>query len=67
MTRGKKIWGRKRHLLVDTQGNLLGVKVLGADGSDQAGAKALLTPLKDTFPQFKLVWGESHYAGTFIT
>jgi len=66
-TRGKKIWGRKRHLLVDTQGNLLGVKVLGADGSDQARAKILLLPLKDTFPQLKLVWGDSHYAGTFIT
>src|SRR5712691_10412727 len=65
-TRGKKIWGRKRHLLVDTQGNLLGVKVLGADGSDQAGAKTLLEPLKDQFPQLKLVWGDSHYAGTFI-
>ncbi len=65
--RGKKIWGRKRHLLVDTQGNLLGVKVLGADGSDQAGAKTLLLPLKDQFPQLKLVWGDSHYAGTFIT
>ncbi len=65
--RGKKIWGRKRHLLVDTQGNLLGVKVLGADGSDQAGAKTLLLPLKDQFPQLKLVWGDSHDAGTFIT
>ena len=40
--RGKKIWGRKRHLLVDTQGNLLAVKVMGADRSDQAGAKTLL-------------------------
>lgn len=64
---GKKIWGRKRHLLVDTQGHLLGVKVLGAEGSDQAGAKTLLTPLKDKFPRLKLVWGDSHYAGTFIT
>lgn len=42
------------------------MKVLGADGSDQAGAKALLEPLKDEFPQLKLVWGDSHYAGTFI-
>src|SRR5713226_7923594 len=63
-TRGKKIWGRKRHLLVDTQGHLLGVKVLGADGSDQAGAKTLLLPLKDQLPKLKLVWGDSHYGGT---
>ncbi len=53
--RGKKIWGRKRHLLVDTQGNLLTIKVLAACGSDQAGAKTLLTPVKDAFPSIKLL------------
>lgn len=31
---GKKVKGRKRHLLVDTQGLLLGVKVLTANGSE---------------------------------
>ncbi len=31
---GKKIWGRKRHALVDTQGNVLAVKVTGAEISD---------------------------------
>src|SRR5260370_39775728 len=65
-TRGKKIWGRKRHALVDTQGHLLAVKVLAASSSDQAGAKVLLTPLKDEFPKLKLLCGDSHYAGTFI-
>src|SRR5947209_7027793 len=65
-TRGKKIWGRKRHLLVDTQGNLLAVKVLGAQGSDQAGARVLCEPLKETFPSIKLLWCDSHYGGTFI-
>src|SRR5260370_7196789 len=64
--RGKKIWGRKRPALVATQGNLLGVKVLAAKGSDQQGAKILLTPLKEVFPRIKLVWGDSHYGGTFI-
>src|SRR5712691_2472337 len=53
--RGKKIWGRKRHILVDTQGHLLVVKVTGAHQSDQQGAKTLLTPLKDTFPKIKLL------------
>ncbi len=64
--RGKKIWGRKRHLLVDTQGNLLAIKVLAASGSDLAGAKTLLTPVKDEFPKLKLLWGDSHYGGTLI-
>ena len=62
---GKKIWGRKRHLLVDTQGNVLAVKVLGAESSDQLGGRGLLSPLKELLPRMKLVWGDSHYGGTF--
>src|SRR6266576_3116605 len=31
---GKKIWGRKRHLLVDTEGNLMEIKVTAASDSD---------------------------------
>src|SRR5712691_10532073 len=34
---GKKVWGRKRHALVDTQGNLMEVKVSAASDSDLAG------------------------------
>ena len=65
-TRGKKIWGRKRHVLVDTQGNLLVVKVTGAHCSDQQGAKTLLEPVKELFPKIKLLWRDSHYGGTLI-
>jgi transposase len=53
-------------MLVDTQGNLLAIKVLGAEGSDQQGAKRLLEPVADTFPRIKLLWGDSHYGGTLI-
>lgn len=63
---GKKIWGRKRHVLVDTQGNLMDVLVTAASASDLAGAKKLLEPLKDLFPHLKLLWGDSHYGGTLI-
>lgn len=63
---GKKIWGRKRHALVDTQGNLLEVKVTGAHRSDQQGAKPMLLPLLEEFPRMRLLWGDSHYSGTFI-
>jgi putative transposase len=63
---GKKIWGRKRHALVDTEGNLMQVKVTAASDSDLAGAKQLLSPLKDLFPRLKLLWGDSHYGGTLI-
>jgi putative transposase len=63
---GKKVWGRKRHLLVDTEGNLLAIKVTGANLSDQQGAKLLLPSLSESFPTIKLMWGDSHYGGTFV-
>ncbi|GCE16271.1 transposase [Dictyobacter kobayashii] len=65
--RGKKIWGRKRHALVDSLGNLMGIKVTGADWSDQQGSQPLLLSLKTRFPRMLLVWGDSHYGGHFIT
>ncbi len=42
---GKKILGRKRHLLVDTQGLLMSVKVLEASLGDREGGKEVLLPL----------------------
>lgn len=63
---GKKIWGRKRHALVDTEGTLLEVKVTGADVSDLGGGKQLLEPLKERLPRLKLLWGDSHYGGNLI-
>ena len=65
-TWGKKVWGRKRHALVDTQGNLLAVKVTGAEKSDPQGGRALLKPLKQLLPRLQLIWGDSHYGGTFL-
>jgi putative transposase len=63
---GKKIWGRKRHLLVDTQGNLMEVKVTAASDSDLSGGKRLLEPLKAFFPKMSLLWGDSHYGGQIV-
>src|SRR5437660_2649267 len=39
---GKRIWGRKRHLLVDSQGDLMEVKLKAASDSDLSGGKQLL-------------------------
>jgi transposase len=41
------------------------VKVTGAESSDQEGGRSLLLPVKELLPRLKLVWGDSHYAGTF--
>jgi putative transposase len=58
---GKKITGRKRHLLVDTLGLLIAVVVQPANVQDQDGAKAVLEQGKARFPRLKLVWGDSAY------
>jgi putative transposase len=39
---GKKVNGRKRHVLVDTLGLLLEVVVTAANGSDQRGLRSLV-------------------------
>ena len=62
-TQQKKIQGRKRHLLVDTQGLLLGVKVLAAEIRDRAGGQMLLTALIGSLPRLQVIWGDSGYAG----
>ena len=36
---GKKITGRRRHILIDTQGNILALKVMTANVQDRDGAK----------------------------
>jgi putative transposase len=63
MMAGKKILGRKRHLLVDTQGLLNSVKVLAADLGDRDGGKELLLPLVGKLPRLQVIWADSGYAG----
>ncbi len=55
---GKKIQGRKRHLLVDTLGLLLKVKVLAADIADREGAMVLLLSLVGKLPRLLLIWAQ---------
>lgn len=63
---GKRIWGRKRNLLVDSQGDLMEVKVTAASASDLSGGKKLLERLPGRFPRLSLIWGDSHYGGQFL-
>jgi putative transposase len=60
---GKTIQGRKRHLLVDTQGLLLALLVHAANILDRDGAKRLLEPLVNRFPRLQLVWADGAYKG----
>ena len=59
---GKKIMGRKRHILVDTLGLILGVVVHPADIQDRDGAK-LLEPFLLFFGWLKVIFVDGGYAG----
>jgi transposase len=59
---GKKIKGRKRVLLVDTDGNLLGVQVVPADAHDHRALLALQPDLA-AHPSLLLVWLDKGFAG----
>ena len=63
---GKKINGRKRHLLVDTLGLLLCVVVHVASVQDRDGAKLVLENCRDKLPRLQLVWADGGYAGKLI-
>jgi putative transposase len=59
---GKKINGRKRHIVVDTMGMLLAVVVHSADIQDRDGAKLVLEKLKKSgFSRLKLIWADGAY------
>ena len=61
---GKKVAGRKRHLLVDTQGWVVRVKVHPADILDRDGIKLLLAPeCQDQFPRLCHLWLDGGYNG----
>lgn len=60
---GKKIKGRKRHILTDTEGNLVGVVVHAADIQDRDGAPGLLASIRLLYPWLRHVFADGGYAG----
>jgi putative transposase len=65
---GKKIKGRKRHILVDTMGLLLRVLVLPAHIQDRDGAKQLLAAFFAKTPRrrVKHIWADGGYTGALL-
>jgi putative transposase len=62
----KRLAGRKRHLLVDTGGLVLGAHVHAASLHDRDGGQRLLTDkLKEEMPRLVLVWADAAYTGWF--
>ncbi len=63
---GKKIMGRKRHLVVDTLGLVMAVVVHAASIQDRDGAKLVLQKLANRFSRLTLIWADGGYAGKLI-
>ncbi|TDU80663.1 IS5 family transposase [Streptomyces sp. KS 21] len=63
---GKKIKGRKRHLITDTLGLALAVLVTAASVHDSAGGKQVLTELAAAHPSVTKVWADGGYQTSVI-
>jgi transposase len=59
----KQIKGRKRHLLVDTLGLVLGVVVTPASTTERAGAQMLLAQVLSWFTWLRILWVDGGYTG----
>jgi transposase len=60
---GKKVKGRKRHILTDTSGLLVGAIVHEASVQDRDGAAILLASIRRTYPWLRHVFADAAYAG----
>jgi transposase len=60
---GKKIKGRKRHILTDTEGNLVHAIIHTADIQDRDGAPLLLAEIIHRFPWLRHLFADGGYAG----
>ncbi len=62
----KKLVGRKRHLLVDTEGFLLSVVVHAANIPDRKGGQRVLEATGEAFPRLQHSWADQGYTGTLV-
>ena len=61
---GKKVKGRKRHIVVDTLGLIWALVVHPADIQDSPGARVVLPKLQGSVPRLKVILADSIYRGT---
>jgi putative transposase len=60
---GKKVRGRKRHILVDTEGLVVEARVHSAKVPDQDGIRRLLEPARSRLPRLSYLWVDAGYRG----
>ena len=53
---GKKIKGRKRHIVTDTIGLLVGLAIHGADIQDRDGGPGLLKSIRSSYPWLRHIF-----------
>ncbi|MFF7870859.1 transposase [Streptomyces qaidamensis] len=63
---GKKVGGRKRHIVTDCLGLLLVVAVTAANIGDRDAAASLLMRLRRLRRDITLVWADSGYTGSLV-
>jgi putative transposase len=61
---GKKVRGRKRHILVDTEGLVVEARVHSARVPDQDGIRRLLEPARSRLPRLSYLWADAGYRGS---
>ena len=59
----KKLEGRKRHLLVDTEGLVLKAKVHSAKVPDEDGIRLLLESARERLERLSHLWVDAGYRG----
>lgn len=62
---GKKVKGRKRHIVTDTQGHLLHIKVHGANIHDTVAGGEVFKKALEKYPRLKGVCADAGYRKTF--
>ena len=60
---GKKVRGRKRHILVDTEGLLVEARIHSAKVPDQDGIRRLLEPTRLRLQRLSYLWADAGYRG----
>ena len=63
---GEKAKGRKRHIVVDVMGNLLGIVVHAANIHDTKSGILVAKPTCEKYPSIEKLCADGGYRGTFV-
>jgi len=63
---GKKVTGRKRHIITDTMGFILAIVIHNANLQDRDGAKLVMKELQYKYPLLKKILADGGYRGTLV-